>query len=282
MKPTDVIEWIGARGGIVHRDAVLSAGFGARALRATVASSALRRIGRSWLVAPGAPDELVTAARAGGRLACVSVARQRKWWMPDGVGPNVHVHRHPHAFVPPLSPPVTAHWSIPVVAVSPHALTESIEDALAHIASCLPREDALVLWESAARRERLSPEALRQVRWKTVAARECAEATTGLSDSGLETIVVVRLSPWGVPMRQQTVLAGRPVDLLIGERLVIQLDGFAYHSSAADRRRDIEHDAELAARGYTVLRFTYSQVLHDWIAVERSIARALARGAHLA
>lgn len=157
--------------------------------------------------------------------------------MPDGVGPTVHVHRHPHAFVPPLSPLVTAHWSIPVVDVSPHALTESIDDALAHIAACLPREDALVLWESAARRERLSPEALRQVRWKTVAARDCAEATTGLSDSGLETIVVVKLSPWGVPMRQQTVIAGRPVDLLIGERLVIQFDGFAYHSSAADRRR---------------------------------------------
>lgn len=84
----------------------------------------------------------------------------------------------------------------------------------------------------------------------------------------------------GLPIRQQTVLAGRPVDFLIGDRLVVQVDGHAYHSSAADRGRDAAHDAELRLRGYHVLRFTYSQVLHDWPAVERSIARAVAAGLH--
>ena len=39
---------------------------------------------------------------------------------------------------------------------------------------------------------------------------------------------------------------------------------------------------ELSLRGYTVLRFTYAQVVHDWPAVERAIARAIAAGAHLA
>lgn len=34
--------------------------------------------------------------------------------------------------------------------------------------------------------------------------------------------------------------------------------------------------------GYTVLRFTYSQVMHDWPMVERTIARAIATGKHLA
>ena len=62
--------------------------------------------------------------------------------------------------------------------------------------------------------------------------------------------------------------------------LVVQVDGHAYHSSAADRGRDAVHDAELRLRGYHVLRFTYSQVLHDWPAVERSIARAVAAGLH--
>ena len=105
---------------------------------------------------------------------------------------------------------------------------------------------------------------------------------TGLSDSGLETIFVVRLEPWGLRLRQQFVIAGRPVDLLIGERLVVQIDGFAFHSTPAQRGRDVAHDAELRLRGYTVLRFTYAQVVHDWPAVERTIARAVAAGAHLA
>ena len=106
---------------------------------------------------------------------------------------------------------------------------------------------------------------------------------TGLSDSGLETICVVRLSRWGIPIRQQIVLAGKRVDVLIGERLVVQIDGFAFHSTAArprTRRRARCRDSSL--RGYTVLRFTYAQVVHDWPAVERAIARAIAAGAHLA
>ena len=104
----------------------------------------------------------------------------------------------------------------------------------------------------------------------------------GLSDSGLETIFVYRLSGWGLPIRQQIVLAGARVDILIGERLVVQIDGYAFHSSSAQRSRDVAHDAELQLRGYTVLRFTYAQVIYGWPGVERAITRALAAGAHLA
>ncbi len=82
-------------------------------------------------------------------------------------------------------------------------------------------------------------------------------------------------------MRFQQFVAGHPVDALIGERLVVQLDGFAFHSTSADRTRDVAHDRELIARGFTVLRFTYAEVLHRWDSVERAISRAIAQGAHL-
>ncbi|HWI30187.1 MAG TPA: DUF559 domain-containing protein [Microbacterium sp.] len=272
--------FIAARGGIVHRHDLRDAGFAPRTLRAAVHAGEARLIRRSWFASDRAPDDLVAAAEAGGRLTCVSLAMRRKWWMPEAPAGGIHLHRAPNAAAPPTS--AIVHWNAPLAPVSPRTLSASVEDALAHIASCMPRETAMVLWESASRIERLSPEALRRVEWTSVAARDCAAGLTGLSDSGLETIVVVRLSPWGLRMRQQTVLAGRPVDLLIGERLVVQLDGFAYHSKPADRRRDLEHDAELVLRGYVVLRFSYAQVLHDWPAVERAIARAVAAGAHRA
>jgi very-short-patch-repair endonuclease len=85
-----------------------------------------------------------------------------------------------------------------------------------------------------------------------------------------------------VRVRQQVVLAGRPVDMLVGDRLVLQIDGYEHHSSSAQRAKDIAHDAELRLRGYTVLRFSYGQIVHDWVAVERRITRALAAGLHLA
>jgi very-short-patch-repair endonuclease len=61
---------------------------------------------------------------------------------------------------------------------------------------------------------------------------------------------------------------------------VIQIDGWAHHSSSTQRSKDISHDAELRLRGYTVLRFSYAQVVHDPAAVERAIRRALAAGLH--
>ena len=156
-----------------------------------------------------------------------------------------------------------------------------MEDALLHIAACLDRDTALVLWESAARVERIAAEALRAIAWPSRAAHELAEAATGLSHSGLETLVVTPLRRWGLGVRQQIVLAGRPVDVLVGDRLIVQIDGYEFHSSSAQRTKDLAHDAELRLRGYTVLRFSHAQVIHDWALVERTIRRAVAARLHL-
>lgn len=271
-----------SRGGIVHRRIAESARWPMRTLRAEVARGSIEVVRRTWLVTAAAPPDELLAARAGARIACVTLARSRGWWMPDDVDPRRHLSRPPHARAGDKTPDAVMHWSKPVAPASALSLHESIEDALAHIAGCVAPEAARVLWESAIRIERLSVDALRHVRWTTRAAAQLANDVSDLCDSGLESIFLVRLSAWGIPIRQQQILAGRPVDFLIGDRLVVQVDGHAHHSTAADRSRDAAHDAELRLRGYTVLRFTYTQVLHDWRAVERSVARAIAAGLHAA
>lgn len=273
-------DWIRLRGGIVHRSDALEAGYSVRSLRAQTDGVSVRRVRRYWLATTEAPRPLVIAAQASGRLACVSLARHRNWWMPDDVDVRTHLSITPNGAVPHVAASVL-HWNAPIVPHRPRALTESVEDALDHISRCLPPEHARVLWESAVKVEKLSSDALQRVRWTEPAARALAQEVNGLSDSGLETIFVHRLSPWGLPIRQQVVLAGRPVDVLIGDRLVVQVDGFEFHSTAADRGRDVAHDRELQLRGYTVLRFTYAHVIHDWPAVGRAIARAIAAGHHL-
>lgn len=79
----------------------------------------------------------------------------------------------------------------------------------------------------------------------------------------------------------QVFLAGRTIDFLIGTHLIVQIDGWSFHSSSADRTRDIAHDAMLRMRGYTVLRFSYAQVIHRWPEVENALSQAIARGLHL-
>lgn len=281
-RAVDIAQWISARGGIVHRQLARDAQWTDAAIRRAVSTGGVAVIRRAWLATDAASIDLVAAAKAGGRIACVSIARERGWWMPAGTDSRGHLSIPPRGRAGSISPDDVVHWSIPIVPASRFSLRESVEDALAHVATCLAAESARVVWESAMKKERIAVEAIRAVQWPTRAAARVAAVVSDLSDSGLETIFLVRLSPWGIPIRQQVVLAGRPVDFLLAERLVVQVDGYAYHSSAADRGRDVAHDAELRLRGFTVLRFTYGQVHNDWPGVERTIARAVAAGLHLA
>lgn len=269
--------------GIAHRAELMQQGFAARQLRELVREGGARMLRRYWFAADSAPPDLREAASRGGRITCTTLARHRGWWMPPQLGGETHLHFAPGSTGPGIQTEWTGitHWTTPLAPVG-RSLVASVEDALAHIAVCVPRDQALILWEAAARAERLAPEALRGVRWTSRAAVELAAETTGLADSGLEVIVVRPLRTLGVRVQQQVWLAGKPVDALVGDRLILQIDGWLHHSSSAQRTKDIAHDAELRLRGYTVLRFSYEQIVHRWGDVESIIRRALAAGLHRA
>lgn len=272
--------WLHARGGIAHRADAHAHGFSPSHVRAQIRAGHVHRVRAQWIALDDAPSDLVAAASASARLTCLSLARRRNWWIPPAASSALHLQVAPNAHGAFATGSVR-HWNAPLIDRGPRALTASVEDALVHLAACLSLEDALTVWESAVRIESLDLESLRAVRWPNVVSRRLADAVQGQSDSGIETVFVVRLSSWGVPMRQQVRIAGRRVDVVIGSHLVIQIDGHAHHSSSAERRRDVTHDAELRLRGYTVLRFTYAHIMHDWAYVERTVGAAIARGLHL-
>ena len=62
------------------------------------------------------------------------------------------------------------------------------------------------------------------------------------------------------------------------ERLVVEVDGFAFHSSREDFERDRERDGELTAAGYRVIRVTWRQITEEPEAVLVRVARALGVG----
>src|SRR5690606_36523328 len=112
----------------------------------------------------------------------------------------------------------------------PHALVVSEVDALAHVAACLPRIEALIVWESALRHGRASRTGLQRVNWTGRQARRLAAEASSSSDSLLETIALHGLRDRGLPVRQQVKLLGHRVDFLVGTSLVLQTDGFEYHA----------------------------------------------------
>jgi very-short-patch-repair endonuclease len=277
--PADFIDWLRERGGVAHSRDAVAAGYSGRQMAAAVAAGAALRVRRSWLLLPGTDPRVRRAVAAGGRLTCVSAAAKSGLWVPAHETTHVAVDarssRHDRTGL-------VLHWSsgpVPTVATQSE---DPLVNVLFHIARCLPAAGALTVWESAIRKKVVSAGELRHVRWGSTRARALCAAASSLSDSGIETIFVGIMRAVGVRVLQQVRIEGHAVDGLIGERLVIQIDGFAHHSAAPDRRRDIAHDARLALRGYTVLRFDYAQVMFEPEYVRDTVLAAIAQGLHLA
>jgi very-short-patch-repair endonuclease len=81
----------------------------------------------------------------------------------------------------------------------------------------------------------------------------------------------------GLPAPRANVrVAGREVDLLWpAQRLVVEVDGFAFHGSRHAFERDRRRDADLVAAGYRVVRFTWRQIAEEPLTVVARLARLL-------
>ncbi|WP_243075043.1 endonuclease domain-containing protein [Microbacterium sp. SS28] len=272
-----VTTWIDQRDGVAHSSQLLIAGYTYREIADAVAATDLRRVRRSWLVRPDADARRVKAAEVGGRATCMSAAGLQGLWVPEHTGTHVAVQATASRNA---AKGIHLHWASGPAPVTRTIVEEPIINVLFHVARCAPPHDALAVWESAIRKGKAHTETLRRVAWRSTAAARFAQVAGELSDSGLETRFVRGMREVGVMVRQQVTIDGHPLDGLIGEALLVQLDGFEFHSSAADRRRDIEADARLALRGFTVLRFDYFQIFFDWDYVAETVLTAIAQGLH--
>jgi very-short-patch-repair endonuclease len=72
-------------------------------------------------------------------------------------------------------------------------------------------------------------------------------------------------------------VGGHMVDFLWADRrLVVEIDGYRFHSSRTAFERDRLRDAELNANGFRVIRITWRQLVEEPMAVIARLAQALA------
>ncbi len=244
-------------GGAARIHTLYERGYSPKGLRLAVDHGLVFRPRKGWVALPSLGPELRFAVQYGVVLTCTSVAQFKELWVAK---PPQRFHvsaRHAGAHV---SAPAIVHWSAPIVPRHPDALVEPLPNMLHHVSRCLPHEEALAVWESALNKRLTTIDYLSGLPFPPLARallREC----TPYSDSGLESLFKTRLRWLGVPVRAQISLKGHRVDFLIGDRLVIQLDGKQH--AGAQKTTDNQHDIALRQDGYHVLRFTYAQVMHD-------------------
>lgn len=274
--PQPVAATVAAAGGVARTRRLILGGHSRYDVHRAVATGRIVRVRKGWVALPGADPYLVAAARAGVVVSCVTQARRLGLWVLD--------EGHPHVAAPPHSGTAsprraTVHWAKPLVPRHPDELVDPIENVLVLVAACQPFESALAVWESALRKGLVDRGSLERMSLPS-SARKVLEAAVPFSDSGLESFVVPRLSWLRPPIVPQVWIAGHHVDFLIGDRLVLQIDGG--HHVGTQRESDVEHDGALMLLGYHVIRVGYHQVVDRWSGVHALIARAIAQELHLA
>jgi len=219
----------------------------------------LARVRRGWYAAPGADPALVTAVRAGGRLSCVTLLRRHgAWTLDDGM---VHV-RVPRGREVRPGPTVRLHWT--QEALELQRASDDPSDALACAVGCLDLRHAIAVTDSTLNLGLLSLDEATARLSSTARGRAVLDRCDPRAESGLETFVRLALVSARIRVLSQVVIRGiGRVDLLVGDRLVIELDGAAWHGGIANFERDRLRDRALLARGYLVMRASYRQVLFE-------------------
>lgn len=253
---------------------LLAQGWSRHRIETALARGDLVRPRRGWVARPSADPAVLYAVRHGVLLSCLTQASRIGLWVGDK---SLH-HFSSRESGARSRPQGVLHWRSPLIPRDPDAIEDPIENVLNLVAHCQPLEEAVAIWDSALNKG--------LVEWTTLArlpftgvAKDVLLASSRFADSGLESYVRIRLAWLKIRIVAQAWLHGHRVDFLIGQRLVLQVDGKQH--VGAQRTKDNKHDAGLRLRGYEVIRVTYSQIVFDWPAVQQQIMRAIAQGMHL-
>lgn len=279
---TTIRHSIRQRGGLAATFELYADGWTRKGLAVAVRRGTIIRVRQGWYAVAGLHPQLVAAARVGGRLACVSALSLRGAFSPPAFG--LHVAVTPEACrlrAPdrararlPRGGPTRVHWTLDD---PPGRLAVPDLVAIEQLVSCQPRDVAAAVIATMLHEH---PQLYRGFRtW----ARPLAwlEPVDGVCESGTEALLWFRMGRYRLPIRRQVKFVGLGrVDFLVGERLVIEVDGAEYHTSPEQFEEDRHRDAVLSARGYRVLRFSYQQVMYAWDEVEVAILAAVARADH--
>ncbi|QCR40834.1 hypothetical protein C1N74_10705 [Microbacterium sp. SGAir0570] len=250
-------------------------GLSRREIAAAVDSGRLSRIRIGMYASPGACASARAIAAHGGSMACVTAARHHGLWiLDDDHEPRVWLKTGQRAHHD-ASCGCIEHWDRDARPAASGALP--LRQVLRQILGCRGPEHFFVALESALRQRRLTRDDLRWLRRHTNArGREALSLARTDADSGLESLLRWRLRKHDLRVRTQVSVFGvGVVDALIGDRLIVELDGRANHHGEAKRHKDLTRDANAASWGYVTLRFDYALVVHDWELVESAILGAL-------
>lgn len=231
-----------------------SHGLSPHRIRRLVQSGALIRLRNGRYVGPDCLPALAAAARAGGRLDCVSLLTALGIFVRERHGP-LHVQIDADSSrLPAPDAAIRRHWRH--TACDRTRLAADIIEALAQACRCQAPRDAIATLDSAWHLGFVDEAGVAAVfarlprRYRVLRALLDRRA-----EAGSESLVRLMVRALGCTVELQVDIqsVGR-VDLLVDGWLIVECDSRAHHGSWEDRRRDTRRDLAAAALGYTTVR----------------------------
>lgn len=256
-----------------------------RELTRAVREGEIVRIRQGVYALPDVPATFRHATEHGGVPACAEAARMHRLWVLKGADDHVWLGSAGVAHRPcgdqRKDPEKNCHlhWDDGIVSVGE---LPPVHNVLLQLAQCEGEETFFAAYESALRKSLISPSGIAWL-WRhlPVSLRWLLDIAHSDADSGLESLVRLRLHRLGIVVRTQLSIRGvGEIDIVIGDRLLIECDGRENHEKEAQRHKDLMRDARAAALGYETLRFDYAMIVHDWARVEAAILAKVREGAH--
>jgi len=273
------------RGGIAATFELYADGHTRGGLASAVRAGVVTRARQGWYVSRDIPQALLRSVRVGGRATCITALEVQGFWtfpsaeLHVAVPPNACRLREPQDARTRLTRDgVRVHWRC---AGDGSSLMLGPMAALSDVLACQSVEVAAVLADSVLH---LRPELLAP--WRALLADAPEQFTVGLRhvdgvcESGTETLFFARMLRFRFPIRRQVLLGRMRVDFLIGDALVIEVDGAEYHVDPDRFEGDRRRDALLSRLGFRVHRYSYRQIVYAWPEVEAAVLAAVIRGDH--
>lgn len=267
---------IARQGGVVTRKQLLAWGNSPAQVAHWRTSNNIRVLRRGWYALPGCDPEVEAAVRAGGVVGCASALSRHGIFVLD----RRHHVRAGEAGLRRL-PSNCVECGITTTRRVPQLPVDPWDVALVTATNCLDAENLVVVLDSVLNLQLATRDELERLFCSLPGHVRRVLELTDRAESGTETLARLRLRRLGLPVACQVVIAGvGRVDLLVGERLVIEVDSELHHTSREAYERDRARDRRLWALGFVVVRVTFRQVLFEWAQVEQDVMAMVARGLH--
>ncbi|MDQ0754051.1 type IV toxin-antitoxin system AbiEi family antitoxin domain-containing protein [Arthrobacter sp. B3I4] len=259
----DLLTYLDRVGGVARTGQLLSAGYS----RTDVArlAAVVRQPRRGVFVLQGCKPEFLAAVLHNARVSCASAAGHYGLWLrqpPD----RYHLacnHGHGSGFVRHRTVRFQGPAEIPVAAV---------EDVVLHALGCLAPPASTAIATSAMRLLGVPLELLKSelTADRSGRVREALRQLDLRAESIVEVDAQHLFTTNGIGYDAQVYLAGiGRVDFLLNGFLIVEVDGFAFHSSREALRRDLGRNNAATLNGFAQLRYMPE---HIWFEPDRVLA----------